>query len=82
MSMMMPEQQPQQDPGGYGNPDVTELIREALNLVRQATDLTRGDQDSAKLDKISTLLYQCLAEKEKAVDDAMGGASALAKVLR
>lgn len=66
------EAQPAGDaPSGGG--DALELIRQALDLVRQYAQQEESEQGTLDAEKITTLLQQILAMEEKELDDAMQG---------
>lgn len=61
--------------------DASELIRQALELVRQYAQQEESEQGTLDAEKITTLLQQILAMEEKELDDAMQG-KASPKMLR
>lgn len=64
-----PPEAPVGDEGG----DVLDLIRQALELVRQATASASDDMEALEYEKITTLLAKRLADEQKQQDDAMQG---------
>jgi hypothetical protein len=74
---MAPEPEAPADPGA----DAMELIRQALELIRQYAAQEESEQGTLDAEKISTLLQQILAAEEKELDDAMQG-KASPKMLR
>lgn len=62
-------QQPQEESGG----NALDLIREALELVRQYAQQEESEQGTLEAEKITTLLQGLLATEEKELDDAMQG---------
>jgi uncharacterized protein YqeY len=60
---------PQAPPEEEGPGDVTDIIREALDLVRQYADQEQDEQNILLAEKISTQLQTILANEEK---DQMG----------
>ena len=60
-------------PGGDEGGDVLDLIRQALELVRQATASASDDMEALEYEKITTLLTKRLADEQKQQDDAMQG---------
>lgn len=58
-------------PSGGG--DALELIRQALDLVRQYAQQEESEQGTLDAEKITTLLQQILAMEEKELDEAMQG---------
>jgi hypothetical protein len=65
------------DPGG----DAMELIRQALELVRQYAQQEESESGTLDAEKISSLLQGILAAEEKEMEDAMQG-KASPKMLR
>lgn len=72
--------QPAEEPG-QGGGEALELIRQALDLVRQYAQQEESEQGTLDAEKITTLLQQILAMEEKELDDAMQG-KASPKMLR
>ena len=66
-----PPQGPSSDGGEGGN--ATDLIRQALELVRQYAQQEESEQNTLDAEKITTLLQQILSNEEKELDDAMQG---------
>ena len=58
--------------GGEGS-NAVDLIRQALELVRQYAQQEESEQGTLDAEKITTLLQQILANEEKELDDAMQG---------
>jgi antitoxin component HigA of HigAB toxin-antitoxin module len=58
-----------------------ELIRQALELVRQYAAQEESESGTLDAEKISSLLQQILANEEKEMEDAMQG-KASPKMLR
>jgi antitoxin component HigA of HigAB toxin-antitoxin module len=61
--------------------DATELIRQALELVRQYAAQEESETGTLDAEKITTLLQSILANEEKELEDAMAG-KASPKMLR
>ena len=69
-------------PSGFGPPepsppdtqsqDPAELVRKALELIRQAAIAEPDDIDQAKLEKVSTEMAAYLADQQKLTDGMMG----------
>ena len=70
---------PAPEPQGGG--DVTDLIRQALELVRQYAAQEESEQNTLDAEKITSLLQGILAAEEKELEDAMQG-KASPRVLR
>lgn len=68
---------PQEDPKG----EAIDLIRQALELVRQYAAQEESEMGTLDAEKITTLLQQILANEEKELEDAMTG-KASPKMLR
>ena len=61
--------------------DTTDLIRQALELVRQYAQAEESEQNTLDAEKITSLLQGILASEEKELEDAMQG-KASPRVLR
>lgn len=72
--------QPAPEPAQEGGSSL-DLIREALELVRQYAQQEESEQGTLEAEKITTLLQTLLANEEKELDDAMAG-KASPKLLR
>jgi hypothetical protein len=53
--------------------DASDLIRQALELVRQYAAQEQSEQGTLDAEKITSLLQAILAAEEKELDDAMAG---------
>ena len=60
-------------PAPEGDGDAADLIRQALELVRQYAAQEQSEQGTLDAEKITTLLQQILANEEKELEDAMQG---------
>lgn len=58
-----------------------EIIRQALELVRQYAVQEQDDENTLRAEKISTLLAEILANEQKEIDQALQG-KASPRVLR
>lgn len=72
--------QPAEEPAQEGG-SALDLIRDALELVRQYAQQEQSEQNTLDAEKITTLLQGLLAAEEKEMDDAMQG-KASPRVLR
>ncbi len=64
-----------------GGGDTTDLIRQALELVRQYAAEEESEQNTLDAEKITSLLQGILASEEKELEDAMTG-KASPRILR
>ena len=64
-----------------GGGDITDLIRQALELVRQYAAQEESEQGTLDAEKITSLLQGILAQEEKELEGAMQG-KASPKMLR
>lgn len=74
---------PQQGGGSQGGGNPVELLRQALDLVRQAALAEPDDEDQANLEKIGASIAQQIATDQKLRDQATGagpGAKLVRKV--
>ena len=69
------------NPQAEGEGDVMEIIRQALELVRQYAVQEQDDENTLRAEKISTLLAEILANEQKEIDQALQG-KASPRVLR
>jgi hypothetical protein len=67
----LPPQDPSQDPQQQ-NSDPADLVRQALDLIRQAAQSETDDIDQANLEDIGTKLAKYLADQQKLTDGMMG----------